>query len=623
MRTLNRLFFVSILLAFLVSNGYAADYYLLYDPSCMDRLEYSYEETPNNNVFTAYHLPISATEQIILQAASEKRSREMEISPALLVDCSKGQSLKNPGLVQKINDKVHQIYVALPTNQKDRYRIIPINYANYLKADDRQIVMRTAQFRLTYDLTETSYQGDLSNTDPRGKVFFQNSRSLGTCTAYRFLQKYDYNPDGGLFFEIVPAIGVTMETQSGSTYRLQSVNNRPLDSFLADRCGTTGVADQGAPTDYNSDEFRARGGLPTRTSGYDVATHQVKKGETLYRIAQQYGVEVDDLKRWNNLSGSQIKPDMLLQVSAAGRPLAETRSSPTSYGDMSGFRARGIGPSSPAAGTRKGGSEGPYATNPYEFAWLKSTDNHVVVAGETVATLARLYGYTEERFRYFNQLGENETIQPGDVLLTTDCPVDPDVQFRERGGSPGAYRTQPGTTRYRNQQNDPYYDPDFEFEPYGNIEPRSASTRDGSNRSDMTPRGAVPQSYSTDLRAQQNASSTTSPDDFYGPVPGKYRRNDLPPVSRSADFREKGGATLPTSPQGYSQQPSSRYSDQSDRLYQAPIRTGGNRTTYTVQEGETLSAIARKTGIPEARLRQLNNLEKNEIVLPAQKIYLN
>ena len=45
------------------------------------------------------------------------------------------------------------------------------------------------------------------------------------------------------------------------------------------------------------------------------AFHTVAKGETLYRISKQYGVTVDDLVRWNKLSGTTVKEGQKLTLS--------------------------------------------------------------------------------------------------------------------------------------------------------------------------------------------------------------------------------------------------------------------------------------------------------------------
>jgi len=52
--------------------------------------------------------------------------------------------------------------------------------------------------------------------------------------------------------------------------------------------------------------------MPARAGGGRY--HQVKPGETLYRLSRQYGVDVPTLKSWNNLSDNQIEVGQRLIV---------------------------------------------------------------------------------------------------------------------------------------------------------------------------------------------------------------------------------------------------------------------------------------------------------------------
>ncbi|OAH54574.1 MULTISPECIES: 3D domain-containing protein [Bacillaceae] len=45
-----------------------------------------------------------------------------------------------------------------------------------------------------------------------------------------------------------------------------------------------------------------------------AATHTVQKGETLYKISNQYKTTVDQLKEWNNLSSNLIKVGQKLTI---------------------------------------------------------------------------------------------------------------------------------------------------------------------------------------------------------------------------------------------------------------------------------------------------------------------
>lgn len=69
------------------------------------------------------------------------------------------------------------------------------------------------------------------------------------------------------------------------------------DSDFADLGGDLGPEGGGTPSDGTA------------------AYHTVAKGETLYRISRQYGVTVQELKEWNNLSSNLISVGQKLRVS--------------------------------------------------------------------------------------------------------------------------------------------------------------------------------------------------------------------------------------------------------------------------------------------------------------------
>ena len=49
--------------------------------------------------------------------------------------------------------------------------------------------------------------------------------------------------------------------------------------------------------------------------GSKPGVHQLAEGETLWSVAQQYGVSVDDLKRWNRIRHARsLRPGLNLRV---------------------------------------------------------------------------------------------------------------------------------------------------------------------------------------------------------------------------------------------------------------------------------------------------------------------
>ena len=54
---------------------------------------------------------------------------------------------------------------------------------------------------------------------------------------------------------------------------------------------------------------------PAVASGPRPSTHQLAEGETLWSVSQQYGVSVDDLKRWNRIRHARsLRPGQSLRL---------------------------------------------------------------------------------------------------------------------------------------------------------------------------------------------------------------------------------------------------------------------------------------------------------------------
>lgn len=51
-----------------------------------------------------------------------------------------------------------------------------------------------------------------------------------------------------------------------------------------------------------------------------IARYTVRRGDTLYSIARQYKVEIDDLKRWNNISARSLQPGKTMTIQLALNP---------------------------------------------------------------------------------------------------------------------------------------------------------------------------------------------------------------------------------------------------------------------------------------------------------------
>lgn len=108
--------------------------------------------------------------------------------------------------------------------------------------------------------------------------------------------------------------------------------------------------------------------------------HFVQNGESLWKISKKYNVTVNDLQKWNHLSGSSIYPGQKLTL---------------------------LAPHSHSSGT----------------ASKSSTVSYTVKSGESLWTIARKFGMTVSVLKRLNSLSR-DTIYPGQKLVVKGSAVD-------------------------------------------------------------------------------------------------------------------------------------------------------------------------------------------------------
>ncbi|PSL03894.1 LysM peptidoglycan-binding domain-containing protein [Cecembia rubra] len=117
---------------------------------------------------------------------------------------------------------------------------------------------------------------------------------------------------------------------------------------------------------------------PSSTSSSSRTVHTVSPGETLFRISQNYGVSVDDLKRWNNLPDNTIKVGQEIIINPSGTSTQSRATTPSSTSSS-------------------------------------GTIVHTVSPGETLFRLSQNYGVSVDDIRKWNNLPDN-TIQVGQKI---------------------------------------------------------------------------------------------------------------------------------------------------------------------------------------------------------------
>lgn len=154
------------------------------------------------------------------------------------------------------------------------------------------------------------------------------------------------------------------------------------------------------------------------TPSTQTGVHVVQRGETLYGIARAYKISVNDLCNWNNITPDAVLPQCIsLWVR---RPATTQPAAPASYSTNNTVPKTQPATELPAAYPESVPPAGK-TQKPVRAYTKQSGTRHVVQAGETVEGIARLYGYTTERFRSFNQMSPSDVLSVGMQLKSTDC----------------------------------------------------------------------------------------------------------------------------------------------------------------------------------------------------------
>ena len=142
-------------------------------------------------------------------------------------------------------------------------------------------------------------------------------------------------------------------------------------------------------TPPNKDHYLLRLPVGTRgafVDGYDKMEknsfsswhhHKVKKGENLGAIARQYGISVTELKQANDMKSDRIRAGKSLLIPIKVTPKKSTGKKPT------------------------------------------KVKTYVVKQGDNLASVARLFGVSQDSVRAWNSLDAAAVVKPGDTLLVS------------------------------------------------------------------------------------------------------------------------------------------------------------------------------------------------------------
>lgn len=347
-----------------------AQRYVLFNPNCMERLKYDVINGYGGDSYIVYAIELNDRETIYLEVGKESEKTVDRIARAV-VTCNSSSFNKNL-VNQINSDGGEQYEIVLKEGQSsfNVSPVIAASYFSHNDESITYIGKDYAFTYNNWRNSPSDNLAD--PTYGNGSVYFVGNAPYECFNAYTFSVNAQANSNVSTDLTIVPELGVlehrTNLSGANGTKRLATVNAKTFRSIVQDRCaGRDYVPLASAPATQprtnvpTMEEERSRGvdnrvevpittttaprttlasAAPTTNYGiiarqepvaqtqvYDtqdrrlaepvrVATnpqpqngiHIVTKGETLYRIAKNNGITVEQIKAWNGLRSNEIFP---------------------------------------------------------------------------------------------------------------------------------------------------------------------------------------------------------------------------------------------------------------------------------------------------------------------------
>ena len=446
----------------------SAQTYIQFDAQNMDRFEYKYlQPEPNNVAYTTYRLNKNQSEKLYFETSSVE-SQVVINPPNVLTQSSEIWFSRND--IGAINRGEMPVFLCKKLDSG--WLITPITAAAFMTYDGANLVYQGTDFDLKADFTQSlvGYNLNQSNGPNMSEIVF--SGQIDACNQIASVFKKAPNascPDGSTL-TIIPNIGLVQNLcENGQKTELVSINGISVCDYLAQYNAPTVIASteptpENIPTQYSmpvvndkpistadffGEDISARvtnTPIASTTSTTEIALakatepisipkvdcnavaregeHVVNQGESLYSIARRYGIAVNSIRSWNNLSADVIYPCSIIKVVAPQEP--------TPQPSMTEARTQDVPMSYISEAKKEQPKETPKETlneTPVVKVVKKSDcdvvaldGEHVVQKGESLYAISRLYNVKVEQLRTWNTL-KNDVISPCQKLLISEAHV--------------------------------------------------------------------------------------------------------------------------------------------------------------------------------------------------------
>ncbi|MFT8425643.1 MAG: LysM peptidoglycan-binding domain-containing protein [Liquorilactobacillus sp.] len=376
-----------------------------------------------------------------------------------------------------------------------------------------------SQYNLTkYDTTNSNSSNTSSSNSSSSSSSSNDNSSSGSSTSDSSTTSYIVK-SGDSLWAIANKYGI-------SVANLKSWNSLSSDTIYIGQALKVSASSQSSSSSSSSSSSNSDNSSSSASS--TASTYTVKSGDSLWAIANKYGVSVANLKSWNSLSSSIIYIGQALKVSNSSQSNNSSSSSSSS------------------------------STNNSSNSTSSSTSNYTVKSGDSLWAIANKYGISVANLKSWNSLS-SDTIYIGQALKVS-APSQSSSSSSSSGTSNSGNSSASTTASYTVKSGDSLW--------------------------------AIANKYGVSVANLKSWNSLSS---------------DIVYIGQALKVSN-------TASQSSSNSSSSNNSNNSNKSSSETSATSST-SAYTVKSGDSLWAIANKYGLTVTKLKELNSLNTNTIYI--------
>ncbi len=240
--------------------------YVLFNPSCTERLKYS---TTYDGEHVVYAVQLSDTERIFLEIGQESTNYKPRISGAL-ISCNNPSLNRN--IVNQINGNSGTTFYMVRKEGKGRFLVTPIKSASYFNYGSDYLEYETKEYAFAHNLWDEKGTNNLNSRSNSTQIFFVGTTNYACKKGYTFSVS---DRNGQLSdLTILPEVGAVDNASFNKNLRLATVNATNFADYL------NGVCNGGSNPVYNSELANVNGGDVDFEDDYQTTEEPYYSGST-------------------------------------------------------------------------------------------------------------------------------------------------------------------------------------------------------------------------------------------------------------------------------------------------------------------------------------------------------